>query len=74
MIDTICFVIKNGLNQYLADYDNLSNEEAWVETVDKAWKYTSHMVWADAEDTEQKVYILLPSGREIEVSKEDFKQ
>ena len=63
-LEDIVFVIKrDGL--YLDTNDKYGLHEA-------AWKYQSSRVFSDAEECSGEVFMLLPNGREIKVSEEDF--
>lgn len=52
----------------------LTKSKEWTLKRDVAWEYTTDLVFPHAADHAGSVYLRLPGGREIEVSKEDFIQ
>lgn len=64
----IKMVIINGENE--AQY--LTRSKDWTSKKDSAWEYTTDLVFAHAGDHHGKVYLRLPTGREIEVCEGDF--
>ena len=58
-------MVKNSEGLYL------DGGNTWM-CIERAWSYTSMVAFVDAENYKAKVYLHLPSGREIEVLPEDF--
>lgn len=46
--------------------------ENWVKDSSEAWLYSSMVAFSEAEDAGGRVFIRLPSGREIPVDRKDF--
>jgi hypothetical protein len=66
MLEGLVFVVKRpGTNIYLDPNERFGTRES-------AYKYCSEVAFSNAEDSDMAVYLRFPSGKEIEVSKEDF--
>jgi hypothetical protein len=63
--DEVSLVVKNADGLYF------NGEDTWAD-VARAWHFQSAAAFVDAQHFGGKVYLRLPSGREIEVLPEDF--
>ena len=71
-MDNLYFLVKNNEGKYLRCFlgnDNLS----WAER-EFAWHYVSNVAFADAQQVNGKVFLIFPSGREVEVFEKDFEK
>lgn len=65
-IDDCYFIVMLSGTSYLNSMEDPTHTE------EDAMKYSSMFVFDDAEDYEGIVYLVLPGGRKIQVSREDF--
>ena len=67
MVGNLHLVVKNDKGEYLKEFNHFVG-------YDKARCYKTWVAFTDAKDNNGKVFLRFPSGKEIEVSEEEFEK